>query len=60
MVWACLMTVSAVMSVVRHSQIFQWPEWVYFYISITNMVAGAVFTIWYKKRAQRQASGPAQ
>jgi hypothetical protein len=59
-VWACLMTVSAVMSGVKHSHIVQLPDWVYFYISMTNLVVGAIFTVWYKKRARRQGSAHAQ
>ena len=59
-VWACLMTVSAVMSAVKHSHIVQLPDWVYFYISMTNLVVGAIFTVWYKKRARRQRSAHAQ
>ena len=60
-VWACLMTVSAVMSFVKHSHfIIQLPHWVYFYISITSMVLGAGFTVWYKKRARRQGSAHPQ
>jgi hypothetical protein len=57
---ACLMTISAVMSAVKHINIVQLPDWIYFYISMTNLVVGAVFTVWYKKRAHRQGSAHAQ
>jgi len=35
------------------------PDLVYFYISMTNLVVGAIFTVWYKKRARRQRSAHA-
>lgn len=60
LVWACLITFSAVMAAVKHSHIVQLPDWVYFYISVINMVLGAIFTVWYKKRARRQRSEHAQ
>jgi len=40
-VWACLMTVSALMPAVKHSHVAQLPDLVYFYISMTNLVEGA-------------------
>lgn len=60
LVWACLMTLSAVVSAVKHSNLVQLPHVVYFYISIIHMVIGATFTVWYKKRSRRQASAPGQ
>jgi len=59
-VWACLMTFSTIMSVIKHSAITHLADWVYFYISITNMILGAMFTVWYKRRARRQAAMYAQ
>lgn len=59
-VWACLMTVSAVMSFIKHGHLIQLPHWAYFYISIISMVFGAGFTVWYKKRARRQGAARLQ
>ncbi|MCX6246140.1 MAG: hypothetical protein NTW10_00265 [Bacteroidetes bacterium] len=58
LVWACLMTFAAFLSVIRRTGWVPLPGWVYFDLSLLNIAAGLVFTTVFKrrKRLQREAA----
>jgi len=56
-VWASLMTISVILSIVRRSSLFHWPGWVYFGLSLIIIVTGLSYTTIFKrqKRLKRLA-----
>ncbi|MDD4604359.1 MAG: hypothetical protein PHF97_11215 [Bacteroidales bacterium] len=56
MVWACLMTFAVLVSVLKRTTWVHLPNWVYFDITVLNIVVGLTFTTIFKrkKRLQRQ------
>jgi hypothetical protein len=59
LVWACLMSLAAGLSVLRRSSIFNLPGWVYFDASLCIILIGLTFTTLFKrqKRLQREQEG---
>jgi hypothetical protein len=55
-VWASLMSVSVVLSIVRRSSLIHLPGWVYFGLSLVIIMSGLTYTTVYKrkKRMMRQ------
>ena len=49
-VWASLMTVSVLLSIVRRSSLFHWPGWVYFGLSLVVIVTGLTYTTVFKRQ----------
>jgi len=49
-VWASLMTVSVVFSIVRRSSLFHWPGWVYFGLSLVVILTGLTYTTIFKRQ----------
>lgn len=61
LVWAWLMTLAVLVSVIRRSALVHLPEWVYFDASVCIILAGLTFTTLFKrqKRLQRERAGTA-
>ena len=57
-VWALLLTFSALVAYFKVLNPTLYPEWIYFLISMGVMLGGSVFTLAYKKyrRSQRQSA----
>jgi hypothetical protein len=55
-VWACLMSLSALVSLIHRIPGLKWPEWVFFLLSMCIMLTGLTFTTVYKrqKRLKRE------
>ncbi len=55
-VWACLMTFAVLISILKRTTWLPFPIWVYFDITILNIVVGLTFTTIFKrkKRLQRE------
>jgi hypothetical protein len=49
-VWASLMSVSVVLSIVRRSSLFHLPGWVYFGLSLFIIMSGLTYTTVYKRK----------
>ncbi len=49
-VWASLMTVSVILSLVKRSSLFSWPGWVYFTLSLLIIASGLTYTTIFKRR----------
>lgn len=60
-VWAGLMSLAFAVSLVRRTSLLNWPDWVYFGMSLCIIVAGLTFTTIFKrqKRLQRETAGAA-
>ena len=56
LVWACLMSLSVIVSVIRRISAVHLPEWVYFDASLCIILTGLIFTTLFKrqKRLQRE------
>ncbi|MCX5809099.1 MAG: hypothetical protein NTX36_06985 [Proteobacteria bacterium] len=59
LVWACLMTLSVLVSLVHRSSVVHVPEWIYFYVTLCIILTGLIFTVLFKrqKRLQRERAG---
>ena len=59
-VWASLMSLSVVVSIVRRSSLFDFPGWVYFGLSLIIIIAGLTYTTVFKrqKRLKRLKEHP--
>jgi carotenoid cleavage dioxygenase len=55
-VWACLMTFAALISILKRTTWLPFPSWVYFDLTLLNIVVGLTFTTIFKrkKRLQRE------
>lgn len=55
-VWACLMTFAVLISILKRTTWLPFPKWVYFDITVLNIVVGLTFTTIFKrkKRLQRE------
>jgi carotenoid cleavage dioxygenase len=49
-VWACLMTFAVLISVTRRTNWLPFPNWVYFDLTLLNIVAGLTFTTIFKRK----------
>jgi carotenoid cleavage dioxygenase len=60
-VWASLMSLAFTVSVIRRTSLLDWPDCVYFGISLCIIISGLTFTTIYKrqKRLQRERAGAA-
>jgi hypothetical protein len=54
LVWAGLMTFAVLISITKRSCWVLWPGWVYFDLSLLNIVAGLTFTTVFKRRKRLQ------
>jgi hypothetical protein len=61
-VWAGLMSLATLISVVRRTELFHFPDGVYFVLSLCIIVSGLAFTTLFKrqKRLQREKAGAAR
>jgi len=50
MVWACLMSLAAGLSVLRRSSMINLPGWVFFDASLCIIIAGLTFTMLFKRQ----------
>jgi hypothetical protein len=59
-VWASLMSVSVVLSIIRRSSFFHFPGWFYFGLSLVIIVSGLAYTTVFKrqKRLKRLKEQP--
>ena len=55
-VWACLMTFAVLISILKRTTWLPFPKWVYFDMTILNILVGLTFTTIFKrkKRLQRE------
>jgi len=53
-VWACLMTFAVLISILKRTTWLPFPNWVYFNITILNIVVGLTFTTIFKRRKRLQ------
>ena len=55
-VWACLMTFAVLVSILKRTTWLPFPDWVYFDLTLLNIVVGLTFTTIFKrkKRLQRE------
>ena len=49
-VWASLMSVSVLLSIIRRSSLFHFPGWVYFGLSLVIIVSGLAYTTVFKRQ----------
>ena len=58
-VWAGLMTLSVLVSVIHRISVVHFPEWFYFYVTLCIILTGLIFTMLFKrkKRLQRERAG---
>jgi hypothetical protein len=56
LVWAGLMTFAVLISVTKRSGWVSWPGWVWFDLSLLNIIAGLAFTTVFKRRKRLQRS----
>jgi len=49
-VWAILMTVSVVVSIVKRSSLLNWPGWVYFTLNQVIIASGLIYTTVFKRK----------
>lgn len=49
-VWASLMSLSVVLSIVRRTSLFNWPGWVYFGLSLVIIITGLIYTTVFKRQ----------
>jgi hypothetical protein len=58
-VWACLMTFAVLISILKRTTWLPFPSWVYFDLTLLNILVGLTFTTIFKrkKRLQRERAG---
>jgi carotenoid cleavage dioxygenase len=49
-VWASLMTISVILSLVKRSSLFSWPGWVYYTLSLVVIAFGLTYTTVFKRQ----------
>ena len=59
LVWASLMTLSAMLSIIKRTPLLNWPGWVWFGLSLLIIISGLTYTTVFKrqKRLQRLRAG---
>jgi carotenoid cleavage dioxygenase len=53
-VWACLMTFAFLISIMKRTDWLPFPHWVYFDLTLLNIVAGLTFTTIFKRKKRLQ------
>jgi len=57
-VWACLMTFAALISILKRTTWLPFPAWVYFDLTLFNIVVGLAFTTIFKRKNGCNANLP--
>ncbi len=56
-VWACLMTFAVLISILRRTTWLPFPSWVYFDLTMLNILVGLTFTTIFKRKKRLHREG---